>query len=263
MTDMNVYVILTHTFNSFVKRNIQHMIEDLGFQNIILCYDNTNGSFDIHDAPNFQWKVHELKPGDPLPELHSGGSILLFHHDVCMHYNPLHSKCRDNYDTFIGVLHHVLKFDYQYLWFIENDVACHGSWKRTLDQCSAMNQDFLATRIGSYEDSFVDKTWPGWHALHHYQTVPLHRRWKAFVPISRYSKPFVKTLSDGLGVTSGWIEVYLATLCRERNYTLADFPHSMISDHWTWFGISSDQWRDIRQSTKPADKLYHPVKGHV
>lgn len=151
----------------------------------------------------------------------------------------------------------------EYMWFIEYDVHCHGSFKTIFDKVANSKADLLMK--GSDDTNEIrtvinEPYWVWWEnglqgeiaAIH-----PVHRR-GGFLPIMRVSNRFVKCIEHNLGTSSGFFEIYLPTLCYLNKLSLEALPEDI-------FGMFT--WRQVHMSVpaieyyfEPTNILFHPVK---
>lgn len=242
----DIVAVLTHISHPLIIGNIAKMAAEIPNKRLILCYDNTTASYCADDWAHIP-----------------GLEVMLFTFDDCLAANPTHMKTRDNYDSIIGIMYdRILRHDgeWAYLWFIENDVMCKGNWGATLARVTNRKEDMLATAVDNYNPCSAG--WGGWDALHYWKDVPLNERWKAFVPIGRYSRRYIEKLRAMLGITSGWIEIYLSTLCVKSGFALANLPPDMFGPWFDWIARDEATWNSYLVADDGQNNVVvHPVKS--
>lgn len=248
-----VYVVLTHVANDFVIGNIQKMRCELGSENVFVVNDHPN----TKPFQELGFQIVDWTQGDSTAVI-NGPVVFVTSQAYFKSVNALHAENRNTYETAIVSVWKSLAFDVDYLWFIENDVACNGNWKATLGKC-ASSVDFLATCVERWT---LGSTWEGWNSLHHYDVV-WHERWKAFVPISRYSKAALQCLDQNLGRLSGWVETYLATVAYQHGLRIGNLPADMFADWWTFQSKDVAFFRQCCNKRPNENKLYHGIKQLV
>jgi hypothetical protein len=247
----NIHVTLTHVCTPFVVENIHKAAE---LDNFFVIYDNTNNTFDPAKFDTFT--IVDLTTG-AIPKLTRGRAILLTNYALYQSISPLHKISRDTYDAPISLAYRTIDIPFDYLWFFENDVAVNGNWTETFAKCTE-STDFLAFEVEPWHPGH---RWGGWNSLHYYP-VPLERRWKAFVPTARYSNRFVKLINDNLGIISGWVESYYATLAHEHGLSVGNLPQDMFGSMYTWHSPNGLAIFNAACEANPNEnRLYHPIKG--
>lgn len=243
-----IVAVLTHISTPLIIKNVAKMAAEISDKRLILCYDNTEKSYSPEKWEN-------------IPNL----EVMLFTLDDCLKANPTHMKTRDNFDSIMGIMYQRLLRDdptWTHMWFIENDVMCKGNWGATLARADHLTEDMLATAVDNFNPRTAD--WGGWDALHYWKDVPLNERVKAFVPICRYSRRYVEKLNEMLGVTSGWIEIYLSTLCVKSGFSIANFPAEMFGPWFDWIARDEDVWNSYESTNDgKMNVVVHPVKSII
>lgn len=169
--------------------------------------------------------------------------------------------------------------DYNYYWYIEDDVRYGNEWKSFFSFFSDNNiqSDFLTCHVRSYIE---DPHWYWWNTLKHpiKVNIPEAARLLSFNPIFRISKKAIQFLHQEL--LSGWIghhEVLLPTLLKNAGFRVNDFggtgkfvlpkckarfyrpAEQSSSDHSLNSG--SMRFRPFIQDNEMTESLlYHPVK---
>ncbi|WP_248785796.1 hypothetical protein, partial [Escherichia coli] len=92
-----------------------------------------------------------------------------------------------------------------------------GSLDDVIKKNSSRTEDFLASFVEDYGES----NWMWWDDLEDLSrdgvyVPPLENRVKSFFPVTRYSKEFLREIHDSIGVYSGYCEVYIPTLAKQK-----------------------------------------------
>jgi len=119
----------------------------------------------------------------------------------------------------------VLKFfqdhgDYDYYWYVENDVRFTGDWRAFFEPFSAVPGDLLTSHIRRYQE---EPWWDRWRLTHPREEIPRRRRLRSFNPICRFSRRALEVLWEAQ--RDGWCghqEVLLPTLLHERGCQLVE-----------------------------------------
>jgi hypothetical protein len=206
-TCSTIYVIRAHIMDDQLQQMYERMTKELG-DCVYILFDNTQKGMTEEFLKKYS------------------GRVILMTEDEARTVNPLHTSNWANGDTALGILYREFKDKhFDYLWLIESDVYCDGSWGAVFEQIRDMKQDFLATIIEDYNET--NSGWPHWNALVNYH-VPLPSQTKCFFPFTRYSNAFMKVIHDNIGKHSGYCEVYLPTLARNNSFTFANVPDHII-----------------------------------
>lgn len=149
--------------------------------------------------------------------------------ESCRKANPLHKNIRYSLDS---VLWHVYErfrdVDFKYLWLLEDDVYCDGSFDDVIQKNESNTKDFLASFVQDYDEQIK---WMWWESLEStdLSIIPEKSdRVKSFFPVTRYSKDFLKEIHDSIGVYSGYCEVYIPTLAKQKGYTYGNIYESSV-----------------------------------
>lgn len=177
--------------------------------------------------------------------------------------------------------------NYDYYWFMEDDVRFNGNWSYFFNEFENTNYDFISASVRWAKN---DPEWNGVHRIFNSVTkenIPLEERLLSFNPIYRISnKANLFLFNMHVGGWGGWHEVLLATLLYRNNYTISDFggngdfvPKKLLNKFYhgvlrTFRVIPSQEMRDLENRPKPTtftwrppqyemnipNFLYHPVK---
>jgi hypothetical protein len=148
---------------------------------------------------------------------------------------------------------------YDYIWFIEYDVWCNGSFAKALEYTKDIHCDLL-TKGGDtlYEIRRQPKHhWCWWNDLFgELSDLPMSQRVGGFLPVMRVSTALLDLLHKNLGVSTGFCEIYIPTLCVANGLSYKTL-------HPNIFGIF--QYRPILflqdvVKYKQNHTLWHPVK---
>jgi hypothetical protein len=246
-----VYVIRTHVMNDNVYKMFQKCMHEFGPENTFILYDDTKNKINNHLIPSKRWTE---------PQAY-GPYIALVNEEECNKLNPLHKHPKPEVggsgfraDTHIAVITSFIKRKFDYMWFIEYDVYCHGSLKEALKESNDTHFDFITTK---YRTAESEPSWIWWNDLYgELKTLSIDMRTGCFFPLNRFSRRFLESIIDNLGQSSGFCEIYPVTLCKLYNYTISEIPIKSLGTFnyrptipWSYFkGIKYD------------NRLYHPVK---
>ena len=218
---------------------------------------------------------NQTTPTVPAPIMNERNFI--FTNDIVdrMGYDTLDKRVYSN-AHFVLLDFYLKNQQYDYYWFIEDDVVFNGSWAHLFSHFSEshIQPDLLACHIYSYQNT---PGWCWWVSLYHpYQQVPMNLRIRSFHPVFRISNAALRFLHAAL--TDRWRghhEVLIASLLYLEGFHVADFGGNgpfVIPGHDDRFYINghiSDDCNDgtmrFRPLIQPSEitvdnKLYHPVK---
>lgn len=169
--------------------------------------------------------------GSPLDKDASLDSFIQHSEDSCRAANPLHKDIKYSLDSVLWHVYERFKdVDFKYLWLLEDDVYCDGSLDQVIHKNESNTKDFLASFVEDYGSS---NDWVWWNALESKDSVSvpsLENRVKSFFPVTRYSKEFLKEIHDSIGVYSGYCEVYIPTLAKQKGYTYGNLSEDSIGN---------------------------------
>jgi hypothetical protein len=246
-----VYVIRTHVLNDNVYKMFQKCMHEFGPENTFILYDDTKNKLKNHLIPIKRW--NEPEPYGPY--------IVCINEDECDKLNPLHRGAKPDVggsgfraETHLAAITSFISRKFDYMWFIEYDVYCHGSLKDALKESNETHYDFITTK---YRTAESEPTWVWWNDLYGtLSQIPANTRAGCFFPLNRFSRRFLETIIDNLGMSSGFCEIYPATLCKCYNYSVAEIPIRSLGIFnyrptipWSYF-----------KTIEHDNKLYHPVK---
>ena len=242
----NIYVLRTHFVNDKVLRLYSQYQEDFGKSNVFMLLDTTN-IVEIPTSINNLITItkEQAEKIDPL----------INEHNLPGMYYRAESAYIHLYDE---LTRHHCNFDY--LWLIEYDVYCKGSFAKALQPCHNIECDFLAK--GRDDGIEVRKFWkcPSWcwwdDLFGELKKLPHHNRKGCFFAITRVSTRMLDTIKANLGRSTGFCEVYFPCLCVANGLSYKSIPFESIGDVRFRPELSQD---DVEKYAE-ANKLYHPVK---
>ena len=270
--EMNTVVALrTHKFDAEVRSLYEKLKSDIGADRVYVVYDDTKGAWNPEDAPA------GLKTSRWWESGKEDARALVFNDKECIAINSMHdkgyghtSKCSWSFwhpETSAVFFHDFLvarNVPFDAFWFIEYDVRCHGSFKKPIQACDAIQADFMA-KGGDDRFEFRRGRTDPWCWWQHIEgelasQVPIADRVGCFFPMTRYSKRFVSALREQFGKSSGFCEVYCSTLCERCNLVLRPMPSSVFAAFAYQPTISIDSFNQMTRVVPENDLLYHPVK---
>lgn len=171
-----------------------------------------------------------------------------------------------------------LKADY--VWAMEYDVDFTGSWARFFEQFRENRADLLSSVVMPYEQS---RAWYHWSTARPPRGVPRSTFHRAFHPVMRLSRPFLRWYIDEMNRRRwrGHYEYTLPTsalcggfrvedlgsdgpLCpparRGKNYTRSAGDTLEGEGSLAWRPSRKAYWTEAPESFERAETLYHPVK---
>jgi hypothetical protein len=213
-----LYVFRTHTFDARIRRVWNKLLDDIGdTTRVYLLYDDTT---------------------HPLPDdiANSSTNIIVHNEGMSRAYTPYHWYNWYNADTVFAMLGERLEgIDYSYVWVIEHDVFCDGSYKESFNMVASSTEDLIAPSLHPYMPE-VNWNWAYWHHLYSNKyldcELPLENRWKAFMPVCRVSKRFLAMLKEHVKTAEcfGFLEVLFPSLVAKTGLTMRAMPDAMIGD---------------------------------
>lgn len=151
----------------------------------------------------------------------------------CRAVNKFHKDIKYSLDSVLWHVYERFKdVDFKYLWLLEDDVYCDGSLDQVIHKNESNTKDFLASFVEDYGASAEEINWMWWNSLEGQGTeIPsLENRVKSFFPVTRYSKEFLKEIHDSIGNYSGYCEVYIPTLAKQKGYTYGNLSEDSIGN---------------------------------
>lgn len=280
-----VVCLRTHFWDAGVEATFVKMRQDLGADSVYAVVDVTrislDGLFDQH--PLLVRLGVRYSPGLKLSR-EDTQRIVLITEDDCAALNPMHlyGKVPEVGSKYRGETHvvamaralgmcsptqdslpeSVKSYHPEYLYLIEYDVLCNGSWRVVLDACDSITSDYMAKGSDTSPEIRTgqkDPHWCWWNDRYgpDMQSLSVSDLHGCFYPLSRYSRAFLRELSADLGRNSGFCEVYIPTLCVMRGLTYKGMPHSVLGT----FRFFNPMPPSTFEGMAPDDRLYHPVKS--
>lgn len=208
--------------------------------------------------------LYHEKNEKPLPQ--SKYSIHTFTDAILtdLHYTPIASTLIPGSNHFSLLQYYLQHPQYDYYWYIENDVQFTGDWAGFFNAFRDYPSAMATTQIERYADN---PSWPWWHTLHHpINKLPQEQQLKSFNPVYRLSNNALQFIHQALlNDWRGHHEVLLPSLLYNNNFSLMDFggtgrfvPPGFRNQFYTW---QTFRWRPIfKTAGTQHNKLYHPVK---
>lgn len=194
-----------------------------------------------------------------------------------LNYKPIHSKLVPGSNHFPLLKYYLHNDQYDYYWFIEDDVRYNACWSHyfTFFTENNVHSDFIACNIKEYES---EPNWYWWNTLSHPSYVIENQsKIRSFNPIFRISNGALKFIHESL--LNGWSghhEVLIPTLLKENGFIVNDFGgdgHYVLPGCLNRFykpgspdifgGLINGSMRFrpfIRKEEMNQNLLYHPVK---
>jgi hypothetical protein len=273
MSSTRVVCLRTHFWDARVAATFTKLQADLGAGNVFCIFDVT--SQPSHMLPALLHAVggaaamarysNELRLSRA-----STARIVTMTEADCDAINAMHSygKVPEVGSKYRGESHvvamaHALSRDvvFDYLYLIEYDVHCHGSWRVPLDACDRIASDFMAKgsdtspaiRTGARDPSWC--WWPDRFGPE-MQRLRVDELYGCFFPLTRYSRTFLEVMSNEIGRNSGYCEVFIPTLCVRSGLVYKAMPESALGVFRFFNPMSPAEF----EGTAPDNLLYHPVK---
>lgn len=237
------YVLRTHFFNKFIHYQWNKLINEVGIENAFLLMDDTHLEKPIYEDINRLNKK-------------SNSHYLYINYDECCQINKLHKDNKGQVESQLYILFQLIPHDFDFLYLIEYDVFCDGNWLLTLNKNNDNKADFLATHVDDY--SIKHLSWGHWFNLDGSKRLKPKRedRVKSFFPITRYSFHFFKMLEKEIGKYTGFCEIFIPSLVKQKNLTYSNISFECIGKHW----IFTDELKHhFNPSLENNHKLFHPI----
>ena len=160
---------------------------------------------------------------------------------------------------------------FEYVWFVEYDVRCAGSFHDALTICNEIKSDFMAcgTSEGGDRLRFAseDPSWCWFPRLDGEiaKRVQHMDRVGSFFPMVRISTPMSEALKSEFGKSTGFSEVYTSTLAAVTpGLTAKAMPATVLGSFRYSPTITREKWTQIeslrKNPTVEPPLLYHPIK---
>jgi hypothetical protein len=246
-TKINVYVLRVHFINENVLSLYKQYQRDFGEKYTYMLLDTTNIAHVPHIHNLITINKQEAEAIDPLINEFNLPTMYYRAEAPCI-------RAAEGVSALFG--------DYDYIWVIEYDVYCHGSFAKALEPCHNIDADFLAKgRDDSIEKRrfYLDPHWVWWRDVFgELSKMPLMARTGCFFPVIRMSPRFIQTLRENLGKSTGFAEIYFPCLCVAYGLKYKAIPWTCIGEVRFQPSFALEEL----QRTAEKDKLYHPVKVH-
>lgn len=254
-----IYVLRTHFINKYLTDLYSQLQNDFGADSVYMILDTE------------KMKPEEIPPNSRNwddPNI-TTGCIIRFSSSDATKVNPMHIMYNcpgfsHRAETVVAVLYRSIKAKYEYMWLIEYDVFCKGSYGKALEPCNDIECDFLSkggSEIYHVRKREVDPGWCWWDNLFGdiAEAVPLAKREGCFFPVNRFSVPMLKAVDAHLGKGTGFCEVYFPCLCVMENLSYVAMPQEIFGD---FAYRPSLDYKHLSNHAK-ENKLYHPTKIHM
>lgn len=167
--------------------------------------------------------------GVPLDKSSLDSFIIKHSENSCRSANPLHKEIKYSLDSVLWhVYERVKDLDFKYMWLLEDDVYCDGSLDQIIEKNASNKKDFLASFVEDYGASAKELNWMWWDSLEGQEVPEKSERVKSFFPVTRYSKEFLREIHDSIGNYSGYCEVYIPTLAKQKGFTYGNLSEDSI-----------------------------------
>jgi hypothetical protein len=262
MTDMNtsvksIYVIRTHFINKYMLDFYRKIQNDVGAENTYMIVDNTGIEPTVIPRDAKHWTDSSI----------TSGCIILFNQYDAKRMCPYLGTSNTNSmfhcgEPVISAAYTCIKAEYDYMWLLEYDIFYKGNLRHMLQFCDAYAVDYITTNehgedIRTYTK---DPYWAWWGDLFgEIANVPVDKRLGCFFPINRFSKKMLKVIYDNLNKSTGYCEIYFATLCVMYGLSIGTLPQTLFGEHYAYKPVLS--YTTLMQTATPG-KFYHPVKGY-
>ncbi|NDE16968.1 hypothetical protein EBZ80_18770 [bacterium] len=242
-----IFVYRCHVWDDFTREQLRRLQADCGQEDVFVLYDDTKNRFpDGQDASAIR-PVRCSEPRRP------DANVILVNYRECCQINLFHRDNKEQVESQVLRFREGCPVAFDYMWLLEHDVVCDGSWKTTLGRCEDRTEDFLATCVEEFEEN---RFWGLWYKL--YGTIPrkprLATRAKSFFPVVRLSAGMLDTLRKNLNRYSGMCEVYFPTLAKHSGLTYGNLPSEMLGSVFVY-----SVEKDFRVGFEGKDQLYHPI----
>lgn len=248
-----VYIIRTHIYDSTVASTHIKLLNDFGYDHVYVLFDDTKAKCPLQHR---RWN-----------DTTETGHVICINESECFKLNKYHKtepKSRSGrVEAHVAACVYAIGQDtFDYMWLIEFDVVCNGSWKSALQVYNdTSDADFLCKSSDNQyvEEIITPMRYPDFYLWDYLNgpiaNVPEIYKRACFFPIVRISNEFTKTIIKNLSINSGFCEVYFPTLALVNGMKLE--PMKL-----TTFGVF--RYRPVIKigeiPTEEDDRLYHPVK---
>jgi len=242
---VNVYAVRTHFMNDRLRNLYKQLQDDLGKNNVFMIIDVTRGTPDMTGIDNYFTIDEEWS--NNVHSFHSQG-----------HLSGLNYRGETTIYKLYEEISKIKKFDY--LWQIEYDVHCKGSFAKALSPCHEIECDYLAKGGDDRIEirRYIDCPWWCWwgNLFGELASIPMEMRQGCFYPVTRYSIPMLEAIKYQLNRSSGFTEMFFPAVCTYHGLSYKTIPAECIglvqfspNIDPVWFENHAEQ-----------NKLYHPIK---
>lgn len=242
----SVIVLRTHRWSSSIEASWNQMREDLGQERVFVVYD-----------------VSGNRPLPPI--LAKEPNVIPITESECKSIHPLHQSMWATLESQLTLIsRHLARHPFRYLWLIEYDVRCVGSWKDVLNSSihHCPEADFVADNVQPMS-LLKNATWCWWWRNPYQRGSSSDHagsKWKCFLPVSRYSARFLKRLERDLGKSTDFCEIYLPTMCmKDGDMTVDSLLPSCLGYPFQIRSMTEEEFRKRRGGMKSL-RLYHAIK---
>ena len=295
---MSICVLRTHVIDHETLDLLSELRREMGRDRVFVLFDNTNRRWPVESLEidlNPKWYSHEthreaLDSGESR-ETHREARVyntLIFDDADCISLNSMHNKGyggkgKASWSFWHPETSYVMMYDFiiesskeniesrnenfEYVWFIEYDVRCSGSFKKAFKLCDDVKGDFMACG-GSEGQCRVrraseDPSWCWWQYVEGgISSVEMKDRVGVFFPMTRLSRAMFEALRGEFGRSTGFCEVYFPTLCLHSGLLLTALPSQVIGKFRYRPTIDHDEWSKIL-SISSDHRFFHPVKASM
>ena len=245
-----IYVVRTHKYDDDTVAMVHGLAGDVGPENVIVVYDDSKNPLPGDDGRPATKTV--LREPEPLVTLtySSADAIEFNRYHVSMWHN--------GHEPFM-FLDQVLAFDYDYIFMLEYDVRCLGSWREAMKHLEDIDTDYLSNYMGDSK-KYPDLLWDSFVGDDS-KIPPMHERRVGLFAISRCSRRLVKALAQNNGVYDAYCEIYVPTLARQLSMTVAEFPGEILGVFAPAVFKDINGWKEYVASREKDDRLYHAIKN--
>lgn len=214
---------------------------------------------------------------DPFPNAQMYPFIYPFTYDCLsgLNYIALHENLVPGSTHFPLLYFYLSNPDFDYYWFVEDDVRFTGQWLTLFSDFYSNDSDFISSHLRYLVE---EPEWVWWDALWHpKEVIPIEKRVRSFNPIYRISNRALKFIH--MSLCDGWCghhEVVIATLLMQNGFHISDFggDGKFVSEecrnrYYTSRGpnaigaldLGTMRYRPVFTEPGPLlNKLYHPIK---
>ena len=267
---VSICVLRTHMLDGPTRALLSQLQRDLGADRVFVMFDETRGAWPQAGAPAgltaCRW--------DDGRDLHA--RAMLFDDGECMRVNAMHDRgyghAKYSWSFWHPETSFVMMHDFalarvaggfEYMWVVEYDVRCHGSFAAALGRCDQVAADFMAKGGDDRFELRSGRTdpWCWWGSLEGELAItPIERQLGAFFPVTRVSHAMVEALRAQFGRSTGFCELYFSTLCSVAGLLAVAMPREVFGHFVYQPSMSNEEYERVKRITLADDLLHHPVK---